>query len=343
MEFKIKNKYIGDGHPTFIIAEIGANHNGSIKIAKKLIDEAKSAGVDAVKVQTWQAEKFISQKNDSEQWLDADFLKKYEFKLEWIEEIIHYCEKKDLIFFSTPADYEDCEELEKYGVPLYKWGGVQITDHPKLKYIASKGKPIILSTGGSTYKEIDEAIEVIKSTGNDKIILLQCTTSYPCDIDKVDLQVITAFKKKYPYPIGYSGHTMSIYPPIGSILYGACVVEKHITLNRNFEGPDHMFAMEPGEFKMIVEGIRTLEKAMGKKEKCVYEVEKKIIEQGRRSIIASKDIKKNMILTPDMLDTARPGTGIRPTLENFEKIIPGKKALVDIKEREMLKWEMLDD
>jgi len=320
---------------------MGANHNGSIDMAKRLIDKAVDAGADAIKVQTWQADKFISSQNNKNEWLNIDFLKKYEFKLEWIEELIDYCYKKKILFFSTPSDYSDIDLLEEFEIPLYKWGGVQITDHPKLKYLATKEKPIIISSGGSSIEEIREALKVIEDQGNKKIILLQCTTSYPCDYDKIDLKVIEKFRELFPYPIGFSGHSLSIFPAIASISLGACVVEKHLTINRNLEGPDHPFALEPEEFKMMIQGIRIIEKALGNKEKKVYEGEKKIIEKGRRSIIAKLYIPKNTVIKKNMLDTARPASGIAPTLENFEKKIPGMKAKVDINSKQIITWDMI--
>lgn len=343
MIIKVGDREIGDGCPVFIIAEMGANHNGSIKMAKKIIDKAKWAGADAIKVQTWQAEKFISKHDKNQDWLNIEHLKKFEFNLDWIKELVDYCKKQDIIFFSTPSDYKDCDILEKYNIPIYKWGGVQITDHPKLKYVASKGKPVIISSGGSTIEEIKEAVKIFEDIGNKNIILLQCTTAYPTDIEKVDLNVIKTFRKIFNYPIGFSGHTMSIYPAIASIPLGVCVVEKHLTLDRNLEGPDHHFAMEPNEFKGMVDGIRLVEKALGKSEKSVYQEEKEIIAGGRRSIIAKQFILKGTTLTQEMLDTARPGSGIIPSLRNFEKEIPGKIAKYDIKKRELLSWNMLDE
>ncbi|MFX1502972.1 MAG: N-acetylneuraminate synthase family protein [Promethearchaeota archaeon] len=343
MRIKVDNFEIGDECPTFIIAEMGANHNGSIEMAKKIIDKAKWAGANAVKIQTWQAEKFISLHDKNQEWLNIEYLKKYEFKLDWLKELINYCKKKKIILFSTPADYEDCDILEKFNTPLYKWGGVQITDHPKLKYVASKGRPIILSTGGSTIEEIKNAVKLIENTGNKNIIILQCTTIYPCDLEKVNLNVILKFKEIFPYPIGFSGHTLSIYPAIASVALGACVVEKHITIDRNLKGPDHSFAMEPNEFKMMIEGIRSVEKSLGSREKLVYKEEKDIIAKSRRSIITQIDISKGTKITQDMLDTARPATGIQPTLYNFENKIPGKIAKRDIKAREVIKWDMIND
>lgn len=322
---------------------MGANHNRSIEMAKEIIDEAVKAGVDAIKVQTWQAEKFISSHDDKQNWLNVNYLKKYEFDLDWIGELIDYCEERNIIFFSTPSDYSDIDLLENFQMPIYKWGGVQITDHPKLKYLASKRKPIILSSGGSRMEEIQEAIKVINDQGNQKIVLLQCTTSYPCDLDKLDLNVIRTFKNLFPYPVGFSGHSLSISPAIASIALGSCVVEKHITLDRNLEGPDHPFAMEPHEFKLLVEGIRNVEKSLGDGKKKVYSSEKEIISKGRRSIIAKVNIPKNTIIKKEMLDTARPASGIKPTLENFEKKIPGKKAKVDIKSKSLIKWDILDE
>lgn len=343
MKIKIGNIEIGNGCPTFVIAEMGANHNGSLEIAKKLVDQAKEAGADAIKVQTWQADKFISLHNKDQEWLNIEYLKKYEFKLEWIKKLMDYSKKREIIFFSTPSDYEDCDILEKNDTLLYKWGGVQITDHPKLKYIASKGKPIILSSGGSTIEEIKEAINVIENSGNKNIVILQCTTMYPCDIDKVDLNVIKTFKNLFKYPIGFSGHTLSIYPAIASVALGACVVEKHFTLDRNLEGPDHSFAIEPEEFKLMVKEIRTVERALGDINKIVYSDEKKIIAKGRRSIIAKHDILAGTKISIDMLDTARPASGITPTLTNFENKIPGKVAKKDIKAKTILSWDMLDE
>jgi len=301
-KIKVGDRLIGEGEPCFIIAEIVSNHNGSLEQAKKLIDITKETGADAVKFQSFTVENWISKEMTSFPTLKSnenilDTLKKYELSYPMYEEIKSYAEKKRLVCFSTPSHKTDIDKLSKIGVPAFKFGSVQITDLPTIKHAASKGKPIILSTGASTLTEVSEAVNVIKSTENDSIILLHCTVLYPTRVDQVNLNVIKTLKKTFPDTIvGYSDHTLEpVIVPVAAVTIGAHVFEKHITLYRNMEGTDHKFALEPEEFKTMVKAVRTVEKSFGSLIKKQLEEEKEIAMLGRRSLVARKDIKKNAL------------------------------------------------
>jgi N-acetylneuraminate synthase/N,N'-diacetyllegionaminate synthase len=338
-EVKIGNKKIGGNNPTYIIAEIGSNHNKDKKIAKKMIDKAAEAGVDAVKFQTFQADKLYSKKTpkfSKDKMKPYDLIKSIELPRGWQKELCQYASKKKLHFLSSPFDFEAVDELHKIGVPAFKVASFEITDLELLKRIAKKKKPVILSTGMASIEEIEEAIDVIKSQGNDNIVLLHCNSMYPSPIDIVNLNAINTMQSAFQIPIGFSDHTLGIHIPVAAVVSGARVIEKHITLDRNMKGPDHNFSIEPDELKQMVQNIRDVEKAMGTGVKEISKKEKEMYEKGRRSIIAAQDISKDTKITRSMLIVKRPGYGIKP---KFIDIVVGKKAKKDISEDQWITWE----
>ena len=338
-EVKIGNKKIGGNNPTYIIAEIGSNHNKDKKIAKKMIDKAAEAGVDAVKFQTFQADKLYSKKTpkfSKDKMKPYDLIKSIELPRGWQKELAQYATKKKLHFLSSPFDFEAVDELHKIGVPAFKVASFEITDLELLKRIAKKKKPVILSTGMASIEEIEEAIDAIKSQGNDDVILLHCNSMYPSPIDIVNLKAINTMQSAFQIPIGFSDHTIGIHIPVAAVVNGARVIEKHITLDRKMKGPDHNFAIEPDELKQMVQNIRDVEKAMGTGVKEISKKEKEMYEKGRRSIIAAQDISKDTKITRNMLIVKRPGYGIKP---KFIDIVVGKKAKKDISEDQWITWE----
>ena len=339
---KIENKLIGDDEPCFIIAEAGSNHNGSLEQAKKLIDVAVEAGADAVKFQIYKAETLYSKHTPEFSYLKGqnvyELIKDIETPREWLKELAGYCEDRNIIFLATPFDFEAVDILDKY-VPAFKIASFEITDLELLKYAAEKGKPMILSTGMANLGEIEDAINAAKSVGNEDIILLHCNSLYPAPVEIVNLKAIETMRTAFKVPVGFSDHTLGIHIPIGAVAMGACVIEKHFTLDRTLPGPDHSFAIEPGELKEMVNCIRDVEKARGSgiKKKSELESEEMYI-KARRSIHAKVDILKGTKITRDMLIIKRPGYGIKP---KFIDIVVGRDVKKDIKEDEWITWEMI--
>jgi len=345
---KISNKHVGGNNPTFIIAEAGVNHNGKISLAKKLVDVAVNAGADAVKFQTFKSEGVVSAGVDSANYANKnigknvkqlDMIKSLELSYKDFEKLKSYCDKKKIIFLSTPHSFDAIDFLDDL-VPAYKFGSGDITNIPALKHAAKKGKPMILGTGMSTLDEVKYAIKTIKSVGNNKVIALHCTTNYPCPINEVNLNAMLTMKKELDCLVGYSDHTLGILIPIIAATLGAVVIEKHFTIDKTLKGPDHKASLESDELKQMIYQIKNLEKVMGDYNKKPTESEKKMMKYVRKSIISKKDIKKNSIIKHDDLIIKRPGTGINP--KYYEEII-WKKALKNIKKDTILSLEMLGD
>ena len=341
---KIGNFRIHNNSPVFIIAEAGVNHCGSLKMAKRLIDAAVEVGADAVKFQTFKAEEVViknapmagyQKKNIGKRESQLEMLKKLELKYEDFVDLKKYCDKKDIIFLSTPHSEGATDILEDL-VPAYKIGSGDLNNHPFLDKVAKKGKPIILGTGMATLEEVREAIDIIYRQNNKEIILLHCTTNYPCPLEEVNLRAMVSMKNEFNCLVGYSDHTHGIIVPVVAITLGAVVIEKHFTLNKNLVGPDHKASLEPKEFQEMVEKIREIEIILGSKEKKPTKSERKIMKIARKSIVANKYIFKRSRITKDMLAIKRPGTGIEPKYLN--KLI-GKFTKDEIKKDEVLTWK----
>ena len=338
---KIGNKKIGGKNQTYIVAEIGSNHNRDKKIAKKLIDKAAAAGVDAVKFQTFKAEKLYSKKTPkfSKDTINPfDLIKSIELPRAWHEELYKYATDRDLHFLSSPFDYEAVDLLDEVRVPAFKVASFEIVDLELLKYIAKKKKPIILSTGMANIEEIEEALSAIRSQRNNNIILLHCNSMYPTPVEIVNLNAIETMSKIFEIPIGFSDHTLGIHIPIAAVAKGAKVIEKHFTLDRRMKGPDHHFAIEPDELKQMVQNIRDVEKAEGTGVKEMAKAEQEMYEKGRRSIIAAQDIPKGTKITRELLIIKRPEFGIKP---KFLDNVIGKTAKKNIKSDEWITWDMI--
>ena len=322
----------------FIIAEAGVNHNGSLELAKQLVDKAVEAGVDCIKFQTFKAENLVNKdakkaeyqvnntgNNDSQ----LKMLKKLELSFENFEELKNYCDKKGITFLSTPFDDESIEFLAPL-IPFFKIPSGEITNLPYLRKINSYKKDIILSTGMATIEEIEDALKVLKDC---KVTLLHCTTEYPCPFDGVNMNAMLTIKNKFNLPVGYSDHTQGIEIPIMAVAMGAEVIEKHFTLDKNMDGPDHKASLEPDELKQMVKEIRNVEKAFGSGIKKPQDAEKKNIEIARKSIVAKYDIKQGELLTEQNLTCKRPAKGISPM--KWDEII-GTSAKKDYKTDELI-------
>ena len=339
-KIKLGNKLIGDGEPCYIIAEAGSNHNGSLEQAKKLIDVAVESRADAVKFQIYKAESLYSKRTPEFSYLKGqnvyELIKSIETPREWIKELAGYCEARNIIFLATPFDFEAIDLLDKYA-PAFKIASFEIVDLELLQYAARKEKPMIISTGMANLCEIEEAISAIKSVGNEDIILLHCNSLYPTPAEVVNLKAMETITTAFKVPVGFSDHTLGIHIPVAAVAMGACVIEKHLTLDRTLPGPDHSFAIEPAELEEMVRCIREVEKAKGTgiKEKSELESEEMYI-KARRSIHAKVDIPKETKITRDMLIIKRPGYGIT---SKFIDIVVGREAKRDIKEDEWITWD----
>lgn len=338
----IKNKI-------FIIAEAGVNHNGNINLAYKMVDEAKKAGVDCIKFQTFKTEKIIykeakkaeyQEKNTENKETQYEMLKKLELTYDEFKKLKKYCEEKEIMFLSTPDEEESLNFLiDELNMEIVKIGSGEITNYIYLEKIAQKNKPIILSTGMSTLGEVEKSLEIIRKYNNQKITLLHCTTNYPCPVEEVNLKAMLTLKEAFKLDIGYSDHTLGIEVPIAATALGATVIEKHFTLDKNLDGPDHKASLDSLELTKMVEAIRNIEKALGNGIKQPNSSENKIKEVVRRKIIIFKNLKKGHILKEEDLIFKRSNNGIEA---EFYKIIIGKKIKRDLKEETIISWDDLE-
>jgi len=334
LNFKIGNHHIGAGK-CFIVAEIGVNHNGSLKLARKLIDSAKNAGADAVKFQTFKATRLVRQNAPQAKYQKKNFpsqsqyqmLKKLELSENDFKNISKYCAKKNIIFFSTPFDCESASFLNTLNIPAFKISSADITDLPLLKQIGKYKKPVILSTGMSTLKEIRQAVNTLKTAGNNKIALLHCTSNYPANYDELNIKSLETLKKTFNLPVGYSDHSIGYIASVIAVTLGASIIEKHFTIDKNLPGPDHKASANPSEFKEMVKYIREAEKMLGDGNKQPSSNEKQIAPLVRKSIVSAQYIPAHTVIKPSMLTVKRPADGISPA--SLPKVI-GKKTTVDI-------------
>ena len=331
---------------TLIIAEAGVNHNGSIELAKQLVDKAVEAGVDYIKFQTFKASKLVTkaakqaeyqQKNIGKEG-DSQYRMLKELELTPVEHevLIEYCHHLGIKFFSTAFDFDSIEYLNSLNLGLWKIPSGEVTNYPFLKRIAAYNEPTILSTGMCEMEDVRAAVDALYKNGLSKknLILLHCNTEYPTPFEDVNLKAMDALRKEFGVEVGYSDHTKGIEVPIAAVALGATVIEKHFTLDRNMEGPDHKASLEPDELKAMVSAIRNIEKAVGGDgTKHVSESERKNIAIARKSIVAACDIKTGEVFTEQNLTVKRPGNGISPM--KWDEII-GKTAIRDFAEDELI-------
>ena len=319
---KIGRSLIGDGRRSFIIAEAGVNHNGSLRLARKLVDAAKKAGADAVKFQTFKIERLVI--HGAPQF---NMLRKLELSDRDFVSLFRHCQKKRILFLSSPFDAESADLLEGLGVPAFKIGSGEITNFPLLKHVARKGKPVILSTGMSNLKEVSDAVKVIQKAGCRNFALLHCVSNYPADSKDVNLNAMETLRRKFRAPVGFSDHTLGKTVSLAAVALGACIIEKHLTLDQKMRGPDHAASLEPEEFTALVRGIRTVEFALGEGRKIPARSERRTALVARRSLVAAENIKAGQVITRSCVDIKRPGTGLKPGLLNR---ILGRTARKDV-------------
>lgn len=319
----------------YIIAEAGVNHNGQLDLALKLCDAAKEAGVDAVKFQTWKTENIVTAQarqaayqteNTGVEESQYDMLKELELSYDHFRYIKDYCKRIGIDFLSTPDEEESLEFLVNLGLPLIKVGSGEVTNIPYLRKIGSQNKPVILSTGMSNLAQVATAYDTLLTAGAPSVALLHCTTNYPCPVDEVNLKAMCTLRDAFKCQVGYSDHTMGLEVPVAAVALGAEIIEKHFTLDRNMEGPDHKASLEPAELKSMVRQIRNIEDALGDGIKRPNKSESENVKVVQKSILAKRPIKKGEVLTEDNLVAKRAGSGISSV---YWDVIVGTKALQD--------------
>lgn len=345
---KIAGHRLEKGQPCFVIAEAGVNHNGSIDQAIELVEVAARAGVDAVKFQTFIAENMISADAPKAEYQmkttppgesQMDMLKSLELSFADFEKIKAHCDATGIVFLSTPFDFQSVDLLNSLDVPAFKVSSGDITNHPLLDYVSRKNKPVILSTGMSNLNEVEDAVSVIRDTGNQRVVVLHCVTNYPADPVDVNLLAMQTMAAALQVPVGYSDHTTGIEIALAAVALGACIIEKHFTLDCNLPGPDHRASLEPKKLEELIRGIRRVEASLGDGKKAPTASELATARIARRSLIAAANIQAGTVIEREMVAVKRPGTGLPPAMLNE---IVGRTALVDIGSGSMLAMEMFD-
>jgi sialic acid synthase SpsE len=337
------SRKIGDGQPCFVIAEIGSNHNQDLDLAYKMIDAAALSGVDAVKFQTFRAVDHYSTKTPGFDYLDNadthELIRSLELNRSWQEKLKKHAEEYGLVFFSSPCDSDAIAGLSKLDVPIYKVASFDLPDDTLISEIASTGKPVIMSTGMATLMEIQLAINAAHKVGNDKVILLQCTSLYPAPPHLSNLKAMLSMRIAFDKLVGYSDHTLGGHIILAAVAMGASVIEKHFTTDRNLPGPDHIFAIEPQEMTDLMKQIRDVEAGLGDGLKTGPRTEElEMFEKGRRSLHARTFIQAGQVIEKAMLVTKRPGLGIPPGLSEY---VIGRVAQRNIEADEWITWDTI--
>jgi sialic acid synthase SpsE len=341
----IGGRIVGPGEPAYVIAEAGANHNRDLGLATELIDVAAEAGADAVKFQTYTGSGLYSSKTPRFAYLNderspAELLEAIALPREWQPDLAEHARARGIAFFSTPFDDDAVDSLATVGVPAMKIASFEIVDLPLIRHAASVGVPVILSTGMTTQDEIEDALGAVTDSGNDQVALLRCASVYPAPPEIMNLRAMTTMREAFGIPVGLSDHTTGIAVPIGAVGFGAELIEKHFTLSRKMEGPDHPFALEPDELRAMVAGIREVEATFGngRLEGPSDEESVEMYRLARRSVVAAVDIPAGTTIAREMLTTKRPGYGVKP---KFIDELVGREARIDIEADDVITWEMV--
>ena len=344
---EVGSRKIGPGYPCFIVAEAGVNHNGSVEMATRLVDAAVEAGVDAVKFQTFKAARLVTPDAPKAYYQvqatdigesQLEMLRRLELSREDHLELFSYCRRKGILFMSTPFDEESADLLEELGVPAFKIPSGELTNLPFLTHVARKERAMIVSTGMSYLDEVKDAVQAVAETGNMNLALLHCVSAYPANPADVNLRAMHTMTSAFNVPVGYSDHTLGIEVALAAVALGACIIEKHFTLDRSLPGPDHQASSEPHELEALVRGIRTVEKALGHARKEPAPSEANTAAVARKSLVAARDIRAGSILTHESIILRRPGTGLPAAMRS--KLV-GQKAKWDIPAGTVLTLEML--
>jgi len=346
-KLKIGDMSVGPSYPAFVIAEAGVNHNGDARLAKELVQAAKRCGADCVKFQTFKAVRVVTRyapkaeyqlKATNSKESQIEMLRRLELDESVYQDLMAICKREDILFLSTPYNIEDVDFLDSLGVQAFKIASGQAVEPYFLEYVAQKGKPILLSTGMCTLAEVDRAVRTIRGTGNHRIIILQCTTNYPSAMQDCNLRAMVTMRDAFDVLVGYSDHTEGLTAAIASVALGACVVEKHFTLDKSLPGPDHSSSSDPDEFAALVRQIREVELALGSSVKYPSDIEQKNAVGMRRSIVAKERIPYGQVISEAIVTFKRPATGLKPDL--LPELV-GRVATCDIEPDQMLSWEMV--
>ncbi len=346
--FKIENFEFNQNSPAYIIAEAGVNHNGSITLARELVDAAKEAGANCVKFQTFRAENLVTKTSPKAAYQlkvtpttesQFDMLKSLELTEAHYVDLIEYCKKREITFLSTPYNIEDIDFLHKLKVPAFKIASGQIVEDPFLDYISKVNIPIIASTGMAYLADIDKAVRIFRNNGLEDFVILQCTTNYPSKSEDSNLRAMVTMGEAFKCFVGYSDHTLNNLSMLGSIALGAKVIEKHFTLDKNMKGPDHSCSADPKDFLQLVKEIRELESALGHGLKIPTKDEVINAKGMRRSLVTNKALKAGDIITKDAIGFKRPEGGIETSYYN--KVV-GKRIKIDIDTDTTLKEGMIE-
>lgn len=345
---KLDNREIKDFDVPYVIAEIGANHNGDMELAKKLIDAAKKCGCDAAKFQSWTPESLICKEeyDRNQKYNDSpkkhfgslkEMVQKYYLRKEQHAELKKYCDKVQISFLSTPFSMEEADLLEELEVPFYKIASMDINNLQLLEHVAKKNKPVVVSTAMATLAEIENAVKIIKNNGNDQIVLLHCIAIYPPVYHDINLNNIAMLRQTFGYPIGFSDHSKGVVIPLASVALGACVIEKHFTLDKNMAGWDHEVSADPADMKMIVEESRNIVKALGQYQRVIGKAEQDKKLKFRRSAVTKKGLMEGAVIRLEDICFKRPEEGgIRPDEVNY---IIGRKLKRSVLRDEIIHWD----
>lgn len=343
--FEIGGRRVGGGEPAYVIAEAGANHNRDLGMAKELIDVAAEAGADAVKFQTYRGSDLYSSKTPRFEYLEDDrppheLLDAIALPREWQGELAEYARSRGIAFFSSPFDFDAVDELAELGVPALKIASFELVDLPLIRHAAATGIPLILSTGMATYGEVEDALGAVAAEGNRNVALLRCASLYPAPPEIMNIRAIPTLRQAFGVPAGLSDHTRGIAVAAGAAALGMDILEKHFTLSRDLEGPDHPFALEPDELKALIAGVREVEAALGSgRLEGPSELEQgEMYTLARRSVIAACDIPAGTTITREMLTVKRPGYGVAP---KHIDLLVGRVARVDIAYDDVITWDMV--
>ncbi len=335
---------VGDGHPCYVIAEAGCNHNQSLDLAKQLVDMAADAGADAVKFQTFTAETIVSSKAAAMEHIAAgsgktitELFRELQLPTDFHRPIADHCRSRNIPFMSSVFYEEGVALLEELKVPGYKIASFEIGHLPLLREVARTGKPVVLSTGMATLCDIERALDTLSAAGNDKVVLLHCVSNYPARPEDYNLRVVESLKATFDLPVGVSDHTPGIEMPKISVAAGANMIEKHATIDQSLPGPDHSFSVNPMELRDMVAAIRAVEAMLGSPRKRPLESEREMAALGRRSLVAKTAIPAGVVVTAAMLAVKRPGSGLEPYQAD---VVVGRKVRRDVAADEPLVWDM---
>jgi sialic acid synthase SpsE len=348
-EFQIAGRWVGPGHPCYVIAEAGSNHNRDLTTAKRLIDAAGDAGADAVKFQTYTAEGLYSRQTPTMSYLQEgnllrdgesvwEMIKRIELPWEWHGELADHARSRGIHFLSTPFEERAVDVLEAVGVPAYKVASYEVNHLPLIERVAATGRPLLLSTGMASLGDIERALDVANAAGCSDVLLMHCAINYPPRFEDLNLRAMTTLANAFRVPIGWSDHTMGHTADVVAVTLGACAIEKHVTLSRAQDGPDHAFAVEPDELIGMVGAIREAEASLGSTVKRVTEAEAEMYRLARRSLVAARPLAAGLTISREDIAVKRPGTGI--PVHELERVV-GRHPVHDIQADAILRWEDL--